>query len=126
MKTNVTRALCLGAFFASVWLGLAPGLVAAPVNDNVSDAIEILTASVGEQVLPLAGSTIGATIERGENVYPSLAANTQRGTIWWKWTCRATGDVEFVAFSPTASVMAGAFAGSSLFNLTTVSEPISA
>ena len=109
-----------------LWLGAGRGLAAtAPTNDNFGDAFEIVTGSGGGEVAEFAGTTVGATVEPGENENVDLAASNQRGTVWWKWTCPAAGQFYFQVYSTSGSLMAGAFTGTSVSNLVTISAPFS-
>lgn len=98
---------------------------AGPPNDAFADAIEIVTAPDGIQEISLAGTTVGATVESGEDANAELAASNERGTIWWKWTCPTPGYIELLVYSTNASLAAGAFTGTTVSNLTTVQEPMS-
>src|SRR5882672_6690382 len=102
----------------SFFLGIESCWAASPTNDDFSAATEIVSSSSLQTNL-ISGTTVGATVEPGENNNSDLAAYNQRGTIWWKWTSPGRGDVEFTAYSQSASLMGGAFTGSTVSNLAT-------
>lgn len=119
--------LRLGALMALFFVSVIAGGAATPPNDSFANAVEFVL----NPIIPLEPTTIqftgtlaGATIESDEVNNPDLATYNQRGTIWWKWNCTTSAILEFVAFSMTGSVMAAAFEGDSLANLTTVSTPM--
>ncbi|HEY6565743.1 MAG TPA: hypothetical protein VIY86_14740, partial [Pirellulaceae bacterium] len=80
-----------------------------------------------------AGTTVGATVEPGENNNFNLAAYNELGTVWWKWTCTSDGSAEMVVCSPTASLVSAAFTGDefdpsgpvTVSLLNTISQPLS-
>jgi hypothetical protein len=96
---------------------------AVPANDGFANAIELTPAIRAIEVIQVTGTIAGATVESGEENNADLAAYHQRGTIWWKWTCVTSSIVQFIIYSPTASLVAGAFEGTTVANLTTVSPP---
>lgn len=108
--------------------GLAGPLAlgAPPPNDDFANAIVFPTRApnTGRQVEPFTGTTAGATVEPEEATQPNLAAVNRHGTLWWKWTCGQDGQVDFLVYSDTVAMMAAAFTGTSLTDLTTVSLPL--
>lgn len=100
---------------------------ASPPNDSFKDAVEFVLNPViptEPTTIQFTGTLAGATIESDETNNLDLATYNQRGTIWWKWNCTTSSVVEFIAYSMTGSVMAAAFEGDGLANLTTVSTPM--
>ena len=79
---------------------------AAPLNDNRAAATVLPAAPLGQ----LAGSTIGATRQKGEP--PSLSANT----VWYRWRAPSTGVATFTG-SSSLPVAIEAFTGPSLGHL---------
>lgn len=82
-----TLAVALGA-----WLAGSIAL-AAPANDNFTDAINLTGVASGQTGDALVGSQTGtnstdATLESGE---PTIAGTTK--SVWFKWTCPASGNL---------------------------------
>lgn len=105
-------------FVMSAWLEAA-----TPVNDHFTNATEIVLPAAYNFLTNLVASNRGATVEPGESLNPDLAAAGTHGTIWFRWTCPASGRFELQAYGENCAIAAGLFAGSSVSNLTTFFPP---
>ena len=94
---------------------IVSGTVVRPSNDNFAGA-----ATISGMSGSVTGSNVNATRESGEPL-PSTSAGATN-TIWWTWTAPATGIAQFsTAGSKVSYTAMGAYVGSSVSGLTTVS-----
>lgn len=84
-----------------------------PENDNFADAIAI-SGLYGDVIDK---SSVGATRETGE---PYHAGGTGTHSLWYDWTCPATGEISFLVESDGFNPVIGVYTGTSISSLTEV------
>jgi len=97
-------------------LVVAYGAVAAPAAAPPNDMFSAAQVLIGEGGA-VAGSTAGATKERGE---PKHAGNKGGRSIWYRWTAPFTGTASFNTFGSGIDTLLAVYQGTSVGSLTAV------
>jgi hypothetical protein len=109
LRTRILVGLAVLAAAASslaIAVAMPLGAVSPPSNDSFARARVVGVTGV------IAGSTAGATAQRGE---PGAARGDR--TVWFAWTPPAPGQAFVVATAPSEAVRVRAYSGSSLRRL---------
>jgi len=83
--------------------------MAAPSNDNFSNAVDI-----GTQTRRLTGSNLGAGAEAGE---PAHAGTSAYRSVWWKWRPGTSGNATLTTFDSRFDSVLAVYTGTSLASL---------
>ncbi|MBP6863792.1 MAG: matrixin family metalloprotease [Candidatus Didemnitutus sp.] len=90
-----------------------PGGIAAPPNDNFSNATVV---SLSSGTTSQTGSTIGATHESGEPMHAAEGG----ASAWWRWTAPGDGVVSISTAGSAFDTLLAVYSGSSVSALTHV------
>jgi hypothetical protein len=107
------HAIIGGVDFYSTVIQVTVSSPPAPVNDTFSGPLVTVPSTV------LSGTNVGATAETGE---PDPAANSGTASVWWSWTCPATGTATITTAGSDFDTTLGVYTGSDVAALTLVAQ----
>lgn len=90
---------------------------AAPVNDNLADALAI-TGREGS----VHGSNVAATLEAGEPDHSGQQPPVNGASVWWSWQAPATGELTFSTEGSGFDTILAVFDGPSFDAVVTVND----
>ena len=109
-KSLTSAALSMGLFAGSVGVARAQ---AAPANDSFTRA-QAVSGFEGR----VAGTTVGATLESGENVSSPISTLTERvGTVWYRWVAPTDGLARFGVDGSVRGLAIEAYTGTGVSGL---------
>ena len=117
VREQTSYALALdGADGARGDFTLALRFFPCPLNDDFANAKPRTNSTWTIQ-----GNTHAATVESNEPLHGDPQNN---GSVWWRWTAPASGDVQVTGSDPRGALSLGAYAGGSLGRLLVLSNGV--